>query len=271
MTVPDTTELQESLLAEVAAADSLDALEAVRVSALGKKGAITAQMKGLGQLDGDARQEAGQALNRVKDAVQAAIGARQAALDSVALEARLASETVDVTLPVRPRVEGHLHPVSQVTEECIAIFGEMGFAVAEGPDIEDDFHNFTALNIPPEHPARQMHDTFYLNAEDGRPAPVLRTHTSPVQIRTMETSRPPIRIIAPGRTYRSDSDATHTPMFHQIEALVVDENTHMGHLKGCIIDFCRAFFDIPDLPVRFRPSHFPFTEPSHGSRYRLLA
>jgi len=262
MTVPDTTELQESLLAEVAAADSLDALEAVRVSALGKKGAITAQMKGLGQLDGDARKEAGQALNRVKDAVQAAIGARQAALDSVALEARLASETVDVTLPVRPRVEGHLHPVSQVTEECIAIFGEMGFAVAEGPDIEDDFHNFTALNIPPEHPARQMHDTFYLNAEDGRPAPVLRTHTSPVQIRTMETSKPPIRIIAPGRTYRSDSDATHTPMFHQIEALVVDENTHMGHLKGCIIDFCRAFFDIPDLPVRFRPSHFPFTEPS---------
>ena len=258
MTAPDTSELQESLLADVASAHSLDTLEAVRVSALGKKGAITAQMKGLGQLDGDARKEAGQALNRVKEA----INARQAALDSVALEARLAHETVDITLPPRQRYEGHLHPVSQVTDECIAIFGEMGFTVAEGPDIEDDFHNFTALNIPPEHPARQMHDTFYLNAEEGRPAPVLRTHTSPVQIRTMETSKPPIRIIAPGRTYRSDSDATHTPMFHQIEALVVDETTHMGHLKGCIIDFCRAFFDIPDLPVRFRPSHFPFTEPS---------
>ncbi|MBO6781928.1 MAG: phenylalanine--tRNA ligase subunit alpha, partial [Alphaproteobacteria bacterium] len=208
MSAPDPSELQESLLADVSAAESLDALEAVRVAALGKKGAITAQMKGLGQLDGDARKEAGQALNRIKDAVAAAIAARQAELDAVALEARLAEETVDVTLPPRPRAEGHLHPVSQVTEECIAIFGEMGFTVAEGPDIEDDFHNFTALNIPPEHPARQMHDTFYLNAEEGRPAPVLRTHTSPVQIRTMETSKPPIRIVAPGRTYRSDSDAT---------------------------------------------------------------
>ncbi|MDA0785762.1 MAG: phenylalanine--tRNA ligase subunit alpha, partial [Proteobacteria bacterium] len=261
MTTPDVTELQASLLAEVAAANSLDALEAVRVSALGKKGRITDQMKGLGQLDGEARKEAGQALNRVKDAVQAAITARQADLDASALEARLAHETIDITLPPRPRPGGHLHPVSQVTEECIAIFGEMGFTVAEGPDIEDDFHNFTALNIPPEHPARQMHDTFYLQGQDGAAQPVLRTHTSPVQIRTMETSRPPIRVIAPGRTYRSDSDATHTPMFHQIEALVIDETTHLGHLKGCIIDFCRAFFDIPDLPVRFRPSHFPFTEP----------
>ena len=261
MTVPDTTELQESLLAEVAAADSLDALEAVRVSALGKKGAITAQMKGLGQLDGDARKEAGQALNRVKDAVQAAIGARQAALDSVALEARLASETVDVTLPVRPRVEGHLHPVSQVTEECIAIFGEMGFAVAEGPDIEDDFHNFTALNIPPEHPARQMHDTFYLNAEDGRPAPVLRTHTSPVQIRHLETNPPPVRIVAPGRVYRRDAvDATHSPVFHQVEVLAIDEGLDFSHLRGTVMQFLKAFFG--DLPVRFRASYFPFTEPS---------
>ncbi len=258
----EVTELQASLLEEVAAADSLDALEAVRVSALGKKGRITEQMKGLGQLDGEARKGAGQALNRVKDAVQDAIAARQADLDAAALEARLAHETVDVTLPPRPRPDGHLHPVSQVTEECIAIFGEMGFTVAEGPDIEDDFHNFTALNIPPEHPARQMHDTFYLEAADGAAQPVLRTHTSPVQIRTMETAQPPIRVIAPGRTYRSDSDATHTPMFHQVEALVIDETTHMGHLKGCIIDFCRAFFDVPDLPVRFRPSHFPFTEPS---------
>ncbi|MBT7365864.1 MAG: phenylalanine--tRNA ligase subunit alpha [Rhodospirillaceae bacterium] len=262
MTASEVTELQAALLAEVAAADNLDALEAVRVSALGKKGRITAQMKGLGQLDGDARKEAGQALNRVKDAVQDAITSRQADLDSVALEARLAHETVDVTLPPRPRPGGHLHPVSQVTEECIAIFGEMGFTVAEGPDIEDDFHNFTALNIPPEHPARQMHDTFYLEGKDGAPQPVLRTHTSPVQIRTMETSKPPIRVIAPGRTYRSDSDATHTPMFHQVEGLIVDKTVHMGHLKGCLIEFCRAYFETSDVPVRFRPSFFPFTEPS---------
>ncbi|NKB50570.1 MAG: phenylalanine--tRNA ligase subunit alpha [Alphaproteobacteria bacterium] len=262
MTTPDVTELESTLLAEVTAADSLEALEAVRVSVLGRKGRITAQMKGLGGLEGDARKAAGQALNQVKDTVTAAISARQLDLEAAALEARLAGETSDVTLPVRPRPAGRIHPVSQAMEECIAIFGEMGFAVAEGPDIEDDFHNFTALNIPPEHPARQMHDTFYLPERDDGSRLVLRTHTSPVQIRTMESSKPPIRIIAPGRTYRSDSDATHTPMFHQIEALVVDETTHMGHLKGCIIDFCRAFFGIPDLPVRFRPSHFPFTEPS---------
>jgi phenylalanyl-tRNA synthetase alpha chain len=262
MTTPDVTELQSALLAEVMAADSLEALEAVRVSALGRKGRITEQMKGLGKLDGDARKAAGQELNQVKDAVAAAISARQLDLEAVALEARIAGETLDVTLPVRLRPNGRIHPVSQAMEECIAIFGEMGFAVAEGPDVEDDFHNFTALNIPPEHPARQMHDTFYLPERDDGSRLLLRTHTSPVQIRTMERTKPPIRVIAPGRTYRSDSDATHTPMFHQIEALVVDETTHMGHLKGCIIDFCRAFFGIPDLPVRFRPSHFPFTEPS---------
>ena len=262
MTTPDVTELESTLLTEVSAADSLEALDAVRVSVLGRKGRITAQMKGLGGLDGAARKTAGQALNQVKDTVTAAISARQLDLEAAALEARLTGETSDVTLPARPRAQGHLHPVSQAMEECIAIFGEMGFAVAEGPDIEDDFHNFTALNIPPEHPARQMHDTFYLPEREDGSRLVLRTHTSPVQIRTMENSKPPIRVIAPGRTYRSDSDATHTPMFHQIEALVVDETTHMGHLKGCIIDFCRAFFAIPDLPVRFRPSHFPFTEPS---------
>ena len=194
MTVPDISELQDSLLAEVGSVDSLDALEAVRVSALGKKGTITTHMRGLGALDGEARKEVGQALNRVKDAVQAASGARLVVLEAATLETRLAQETVDITLPPRPRLEGHLHPVSQVTEECIAIFGEMGFTVAEGPDIEDDFHNFTALNIPPEHPARQMHDTFYLNPSNDRPAPVLRTHTSPVQIRTMETSKPPIQV-----------------------------------------------------------------------------
>jgi phenylalanyl-tRNA synthetase alpha chain len=258
----DVDALEASLLGEVAGAADLAALETVRVAALGRKGAITEQMKGLGGLDPDARRVAGQALNRVKDTVAAAIEARQKTLEGAALEARLASETIDATLPPRPHREGRLHPVSQVTEECIAIFGEMGFSVAEGPDVEDDFHNFTALNIPPEHPARQMHDTFYLPERDNGSRLVLRTHTSPVQIRTMETVKPPIRVIAPGRTYRSDSDATHTPMFHQIEALVVDETTHLGHLKGCIIDFCRAFFDVPDLPVRFRPSHFPFTEPS---------
>ncbi|MFT5181952.1 MAG: phenylalanyl-tRNA synthetase alpha chain [Alphaproteobacteria bacterium] len=262
MTTPDVTELESTLLAEVTAADSLETLEAVRVSVLGRKGRITAQMKGLGSLDGEARKAAGQALNQVKDTVTAAISARQLDLEAATLEARLAGETSDVTLPARPQAQGRIHPVSQAMEECIAIFGEMGFAVAEGPDIEDDFHNFTALNIPPEHPARQMHDTFYLPERDDGSRLVLRTHTSPVQIRTMENNKPPIRVIAPGRTYRSDSDATHTPMFHQIEALVVDETTHMGHLKGCIIDFCRAFFGIPDLPVRFRPSHFPFTEPS---------
>jgi phenylalanyl-tRNA synthetase alpha chain len=230
MTTPDVTELQSALLAEVMAADSLEALEAVRVSALGRKGRITEQMKGLGKLDGDARKAAGQELNQVKDAVAAAISARQLDLEAVALEARIAGETLDVTLPVRLRPNGRIHPVSQAMEECIAIFGEMGFAVAEGPDVEDDFHNFTALNIPPEHPARQMHDTFYLPERDDGSRLLLRTHTSPVQIRTMERTKPPIRVIAPGRTYRSDSDATHTPMFHQIEALVVDETTHMGHL-----------------------------------------
>ena len=258
----DVDALEAALLAEVSGAADLAALESVRVAALGRKGAITEQMKGLGGLDPEARKAAGQALNRVKDSVAAAIEARQKRLDGAALEARLAAETIDVTLPPRPMRDGRLHPVSQVTEECIAIFGEMGFSVAEGPDVEDDFHNFTALNIPPEHPARQMHDTFYLPERANGSRLVLRTHTSPVQIRTMETTKPPIRVIAPGRTYRSDSDATHTPMFHQIEALVVDETTHLGHLKGCIIDFCRAFFDVPDLPVRFRPSHFPFTEPS---------
>lgn len=253
--------LRDGLEAEIAAAD-LAALEEVRVRALGKKGAITQAMKGLGGADPDTRKALGQALNRAKDAIAGAIEARRAVLEDAGLEERLAGEKIDVTLPVRGAPLGRLHPITQTLDECIAIFGEMGFTVAEGPDIEDDFHNFTALNIPAEHPARQMHDTFYLPAGENGERPVLRTHTSPVQIRTMENSQPPIRVIAPGRTYRCDSDATHTPMFHQIEALVVDETTHLGHLKGCIIDFVRAFFDIPDLGVRFRPSYFPFTEPS---------
>ncbi|MDH3703998.1 MAG: phenylalanine--tRNA ligase subunit alpha, partial [Alphaproteobacteria bacterium] len=178
------------------------------------------------------------------------------------LEASLTGEMLDVTLPVRPERQGLLHPISQTVDEVIAILGEMGFTVAEGPDIEDDFHNFTALNIPPEHPARQMHDTFYLPEKPDGSRMVLRTHTSPVQIRTMENTEPPIRVIAPGRTYRCDSDITHTPMFHQVEGLVIDKSVHFGHLKGCLMDFCSAYFEVPDLPLRFRPSFFPFTEPS---------
>ncbi len=180
------------------------------------------------------------------------------------MDERLKTERIDVTLPPRPEGEGRLHPISQTLDEIVAIFGEMGFRVAEGPDIEDDFHNFTALNIPPEHPARQMHDTFYIEGRDGSGpgGMVLRTHTSPVQIRAMKATQPPLRVIAPGRTYRCDFDMTHSPMFHQVEGLVVDEHTHMGHLKGCLIEFCRAFFGVADLPVRFRPSYFPFTEPS---------
>jgi len=258
----DLQKLKDEMMSAVAAAGDMTALEALRVSALGKKGAITGQMKALGGLDPEARKATGQALNQIKDAVGQAIEARKAGFAEAELEARLAGERVDVTLPARPEATGHIHPISQTLEELVAIYGEMGFTVAEGPDIEDDFHNFTALNIPPEHPARQEHDTFYLPelADGGRM--VLRTHTSPVQIRTMIETEPAIRIIVPGRTFRADSDATHSPMFHQVEGLVVDEATHMGHLKGTLIEFCRAFFGIDDLPVRFRPSYFPFTEPS---------
>ncbi len=259
----DLDHLKSSLMDEVAAARDPGALEAVRVRVLGKKGAVTQRMKTLGGLEPEARKAAGQALNALKDALAGAIEARKTALADEALSARLERETVDVTLPGRPAPAGHIHPISQTLEELVAIFGEMGFSVAEGPDIEDDFHNFTALNIPQEHPARQDHDTFYLPPLTPDAARmVLRTHTSPVQIRTMQSVEPPIRIIVPGRTYRADSDATHSPMFHQVEGLVIDEAAHMGHLKGTLIDFCRAFFGISDLPVRFRPSYFPFTEPS---------
>ncbi len=262
MELPDLDKLQADLLQTIENAPDLDALEAARVAALGRKGQLTQSMKSLGGLAPDDRKQAGQALNQAKERITQAIEARRTVLDAAALEEKLLTEAIDVTLPAAPRPDGRIHPVSQTMDECIAIFGEMGFTVAEGPDIEDDFHNFTALNIAEEHPARQMMDTFYLPERADGSRMVLRTHTSPVQIRTMKSQEPPIRIIAPGRTYRCDYDATHTPMFHQIEALVVDEVTHLGHLKGCIIDFLRAFFDIPDLPVRFRPSHFPFTEPS---------
>jgi phenylalanyl-tRNA synthetase alpha chain len=256
----DLDSLRSELMAEVAGAADVAALEHVRVSALGKKGRVTAMMKDLGGMDADARKSAGRALNALKTEVTDAIEARREDLSDSELDARLMEEQIDVTLPVRPEAEGRIHPISQTMDEVIAIMGEMGLRVAEGPNIEDDWHNFTALNIPPDHPARQEHDTFYLPG--GTERMVLRTHTSPVQIRTMMTEDPPIRIIVPGRTYRCDYDATHSPMFHQVEGLVIDETSHMGHLKGCLIDFCRAFFGVDDLPVRFRPSYFPFTEPS---------
>ena len=254
-------QLKTDLLSQVEAAD-LAALEDLRVSALGKSGTITEMVKGIGQLPPEDRRDAGQQLNVLKNTVAEAIDARKDVLEAEALDASLATDRIDVTLPQRPEGVGRIHPISQTIDEMVAIFCEMGFTVAEGPHIESDFNNFTALNIPPEHPARQDHDTFYLPPNEDGERKVLRTHTSPVQIRTMVNEKPPIRIVVPGRTFRADHDATHSPMFHQIEGLVIDEATHMGHLKGCLIEFCRAFFDVDDLPVRFRPSYFPFTEPS---------
>ena len=258
----DLEALKAEILASFDESGDVVALDSARVAALGKKGSLTVRMKALSALDPGARKTTGQTLNRIKAELIEALDARRAALEGGALDARLGSEKIDVTLPVRPEVQGRIHPISQVLDEMVAIFGDMGFSVVEGPDIEDDFHNFTALNIPPEHPARQMHDTFYLPEREDGSRLLLRTHTSPVQIRTMKAGKPPYRIIAPGRTYRCDSDITHAPMFHQIEGLVVDEHTHMGHLKGCLIDFAKTFFEVANLPVRFRPSYFPFTEPS---------
>jgi phenylalanyl-tRNA synthetase alpha chain len=258
----DLDKLRHDLLGQVQKADSLEALDEVRVGALGKKGRLTQLMRTLGQLEPEARKAFGAALNRVKDEIAAAIEQATGRLRAAEIERRLEAERVDVTLPVKPEPQGRIHPISQATDELVAIFGEMGFEVAEGPHIEDDFYNFTALNIPPEHPARQEHDTFYLPERRDGTRKVLRTHTSPVQIRTMLSRKPPLRIIVPGRTFRADHDATHSPMFHQVEGLVIDRSTHMGHLKGCLEEFCRAFFDIDDLPLRFRPSYFPFTEPS---------
>jgi phenylalanyl-tRNA synthetase alpha chain len=253
---------RDDLLAAIGRADSLAALDEARVAALGRKGRITELMKGLGALAPDERRSAGAALNRLKDEIAAAVEAAEARLREAEVAKRITTERIDVTLPVRPEPLGRIHPISQTIDELVAIFGEMGFTVAEGPHIEDDFYNFTALNIPPDHPARQEHDTFYLPEKPDGTRKVLRTHTSPVQIRTMLAQKPPLRIIVPGRTFRNDHDATHSPMFHQVEGLVIDKHSHMGHLKGCLIEFCRAFFDIDDLPVRFRPSYFPFTEPS---------
>ena len=257
-----TEEIRDRLINEIEGAADAAVLEALRVKALGKKGEVTGLLKTLGDLSAEQRRRAGPRFNALKEAVTKAIQERQAALETEALASRLFEERVDVSLPSRGRPQGRIHPVSQVSDEISEIFADLGFTVAEGGDIEDDFHNFTALNIPPEHPARQMHDTFYLPPDEAGQSKLLRTHTSPVQIRTMQSQKPPIRIIAPGRTYRSDSDATHTPMFHQLEGLVIDEETHMGHLKGCLEDFVRAFFEIDEIKMRFRPSYFPFTEPS---------
>ncbi len=254
--------LEHDILNQIAGAADEAFLEAIRVGTLGKKGSISEQMKSLGAMSPDERKSAGAALNVLKNTVTDAIAAQKAVLQAAQLELRLASEKIDVTLPARAELRGTVHPVSQVWEEVVQIFGDLGFSVAEGPHIEDDFHNFDALNMPPEHPARQEHDTFYFNEREDGSRMVLRTHTSPVQIRTMLSQKPPIRIIAPGRTFRSDSDMTHTPMFNQVEALVIDETTHMGNLKWVLHEFCKAFFEVDDVKMRFRASHFPFTEPS---------
>ncbi len=261
----DLKELETGLLAQIAASADLKALDEIRVSVLGKKGMITEKMKTLGSLPLEEKIAAGKSLNLIKSAVEKAIDTKKQELETAELNRKLANERVDVTLPVRPEIQGRIHPVSKIYEEVVAIFGQMGFEVAEGPDIEDQFHNFNALNMPANHPARQMQDTFYIanpDSADFDDSFVVRTHTSGMQIRTMESKKPPIRIIAPGRTYRSDYDATHTPMFHQVEGLVIDKTTTMAHLKGCLYDFVKAFFEIDDIKVRYRPSYFPFTEPS---------
>jgi phenylalanyl-tRNA synthetase alpha chain len=262
--MPEIAQLEQELLAAVTAAKDEPALEAVRVSALGKSGAITGLLKTLGAMTPDERKVQGPAINGLKDRVILAVAQRKAALGNAALDARLNTETVDVTLPVReaPAEIGRVHPITQVTDELTAIFADMGFAVAEGPDIETDDHNFTKLNFPEGHPAREMHDTFYFPAKADGSRLLLRTHTSPVQVRTMLAQKPPIRVICPGRTYRSDSDQTHTPMFHQVEGLVIDKGSHLGHLKWILQEFCKAFFEVDSVKMRFRPSFFPFTEPS---------
>jgi phenylalanyl-tRNA synthetase alpha chain len=258
----DLTSLEAELTAAITSAGDLIALDAVRVAALGKTGSISNLLKSLGAMSPDERKTAGPAINGLRDRIQGLVGARKADLESQALEAKLAAERLDLTLPAPPRRKGSVHPTMQAFDELICIFAELGFAVAEGPDIEDDFHNFTALNFPPKHPARDMHDTFFLQPGADGTRKVLRTHTSPVQVRTMMSQSPPIRIVAPGRTYRMDSDQTHTPMFHQIEGLVIDRDTHMGHLKWTLETVLARYFETDAVTTRFRPHHFPFTEPS---------
>ncbi len=252
--------MTEPLADRIATAQTLPELETLRVAALGKSGEITALLKSLGGMTPEERAVEGPKIHALREGVTAAIAARKGSLEAAELDARLATERLDLSLPSRVTPRGSVHPVSQVMDELTEIFADMGFAVAEGPEIEDDWHNFTALNMPDTHPARARHDTFYLAGEHERPM-VLRTHTSPVQIRTMMSEKPPIRIIAPGRVYRSDSDATHTPMFHQIEGLVIDKGITMGHLKWTLETFLKAFFERDDIVIRLRPSYFPFTEP----------
>jgi len=271
----DHSELEADLSAQIDAAPDLDALEQVRVAALGKAGVVSALLRSLGQMSPEARKTEGPAINGLRDRLTQAIAARKATLEAAALEASLAAGRLDLSLPAPPRRRGVVHPTMQAMDEMIAIFADMGFGVAEGPDIEDDFHNFTALNFPPRHPAREMHDTFFLAPDAEGQRKVLRTHTSPVQVRVMQKTNmpapapwiaagqsPPIRVIVPGRTYRKDSDQTHTPMFHQVEGLVIDRDIHMGHLKWTLETFIARYFEVDGVVARFRPHHFPFTEPS---------
>ncbi|MFL5023768.1 MAG: phenylalanine--tRNA ligase subunit alpha [Microvirga sp.] len=260
----DLNQLERDLLTQVEAAGDEAALESVRVSALGKKGSVSELLKTLGAMTPEERKERGPLINGLRDKVQGAITTKKDTLAEAALEARLSAERIDVTLPVpeAPESRGRIHPISQVIEELTAIFADMGFSVAEGPDIETDYLNFTALNFPEGHPAREMHDTFFLAPDEKGERKVLRTHTSPVQIRTMTSKAPPIRVIIPGRTYRHDSDQTHTPMFHQVEGLVIDKQANIAHLKWILEEFCKAFFEVEQVKMRFRPSFFPFTEPS---------
>src|ERR1700721_1325156 len=260
----DTAQLEQQILADVATAGDDAALETVRVAALGKQGSISALLRTLGAMAPEERKSQGPLINGLKDRVNAALAERREAFKHAALEARLNTESVDVTLPVReaPFEIGRVHPITQVVDELTAIFADMGFSIAEGPDIESDDYNFTKLNFPKDHPARDMQDTFFFNPKPDGSRLLLRTHTSPVQVRTMLSQKPPIRVIIPGRTYRSDSDQTHTPMFHQVEGLVIDRGSHLGHLKWILEEFCKAFFEVDRVGVLFVPAFFPFTAPS---------
>lgn len=260
----DIESLKQEICAAIKAAEDEQALEAIRISALGKKGSISEKLKSLGSMSAEERQKAGPVINGLKNQILSLLGEKREALKRAATEARLKNETVDVTLPVRssPAERGRIHPISQVIDEITAIYADMGFSIAEGPDIETDYYNFTALNFPEGHPAREMHDTFFFNPDKSGERRLLRTHTSPVQVRTMEKQKPPIRIVIPGKTYRMDSDATHSPMFHQVEGLVVDKKSTIANIMWVHEEFCKAFFEVPSLKMRFRPSFFPFTEPS---------
>ncbi|EJF80226.1 phenylalanyl-tRNA synthetase alpha chain [Bartonella sp. DB5-6] len=260
----DVEHLEQEICLALEAADNEQALEAVRIAALGKKGSISEKLKTLGKMSAEERHKMGPALNGLKNRVLELWMQRRDLLKRQAMDARLSSETVDVTLPVRssPIERGRIHPISQVIEEIIAIYTNMGFSLAEGPDIETDYYNFTALNFPEGHPAREMHDTFFFDVGKTGERKLLRTHTSPVQIRTMEKQKAPIRIIIPGKTYRMDSDATHSPMFHQVEGLVIDKTSNIAHMMWLHETFCKAFFEVSSVKMRFRPSFFPFTEPS---------